>query len=78
MEFEDFLQLTGSEAEREELLRSGQRFYDATQPSSSEREELLDQVMERVQWSLRAARHPLPTRAELEAMLLEYFDDGGG
>ena len=79
MEFDDFLELTGSQAEREELLRAGQRFYDAAQLSSSAREALLDQVMERVQWSLRAVRHPLPTRAELEGMLLEYFDavDGG-
>jgi hypothetical protein len=74
---EDFLRLgeryNDNRVRRERVGDDGATDADALDASDAEQGELLDQMMEQIQWHLRAARHPLPEPSELERMLAEYF-----
>jgi hypothetical protein len=87
MTLDDLLTMMHQPADREEFLRLGGRYNDnrvrrervaaadagADDASEAEQQELLRQMMEQIQWHLRAARHPLPEPSELEHMIAEYF-----
>lgn len=76
--FNNLLSLIGRGADREEFSRLGHQYYEAfqsqqTNEQSAQRERILDQIMERMRWHFRAVRHPIPTRPEVEQMILDYF-----
>lgn len=82
MRFGDLLKAVGAEDEREELARLGREYAEARRltreggepQGEARREAALDALLDKVRWSLRAARHPLPTRQQLEEMLTEPFE----
>ncbi len=82
MELEDLLALIDKESEKKEFLRLGQDYHQARQQPGANRsnsapnpppEEILDQIMKQIQWHFRAIRHPMPTRQQVEEMIMEHF-----
>jgi hypothetical protein len=84
MKLEDLLNLISQEADRATFLGLSEQYHEARQarqtneatgmPSVDARQrELLEQVMQRIQWHFRAIRHPLPTPEEVDAMIRDYF-----
>jgi hypothetical protein len=70
---DDVLGLLPSDGDRQELVSLNKQYRGAVQARAGqdEREALLDQIEQRLQWHFRALRHPLPTRAELEQLALQ-------
>ena len=74
--FARLLRLVKAPGEREALLEMGRAYHRAARGAASARkagapspEALLDQILARLQWHLKAMRYPLPTRSDLAAML---------
>jgi hypothetical protein len=82
MELDEIVGVIAREEDRQEFRNLGRRYRKAADPqargadamSAAERGVLLDQIMERLQWHFRAARFPLPTRDEVEKMIIEGGD----
>ena len=84
IEYDTLLDLMPSDEERSELTRLSQEYYESgqTAPASpneraqveSKRSELLDELLEKIQWHMRAMRHPMPNREELAEMVKERFE----
>jgi hypothetical protein len=74
---EEFLRLgercNDNRVRRERIAAADATAAGALDTSDAEQRESLDQMMEQIQWNLRAARHPFPEPSELERMLAEYF-----
>ncbi|HET7460072.1 MAG TPA: hypothetical protein VFJ82_02445 [Longimicrobium sp.] len=79
MKLDDLVSLIPRTGEREQFLDLGRRYYAARTAAGAGREAsagdeaALDELMEQVRWHLRAARHPIPARDELERMVREHF-----
>jgi hypothetical protein len=66
---DELLRIMPAEEDREELRRLARELGpDDRGPG---KDQIVDQMMERIGWGLRAARHPLPTRQEVERMVRE-------
>jgi hypothetical protein len=86
MKFENLLALIAKESDQEEFRRLGQQYHtsqqaaraantsDAEPADDSPLEEILDQIMKRMQWHFRALRHPIPTRQQVREMIKEHFE----
>jgi hypothetical protein len=86
MKFETLLGLIAKESDQEEFLSLGQQYHTARRAAreanapnaepaaASQTEELLDQIMKRIQWHFRAIRHPIPTRQEVGEMIEDHFE----
>lgn len=66
---DDLLKVMPAEEDRDEVRRLARQVRpDARGPAI---DRVLDQMMERIQHGLRAVRHPLPSRQEVERMVRE-------
>ncbi|MFN2566540.1 MAG: hypothetical protein ABR499_16200 [Gemmatimonadaceae bacterium] len=81
MEFDDLLSIIAKDDRRQEFAALGERL-NALRPSGAtrspaadaQRRALLDEMRHQLRLHLRAARHPIPTDDELEAMVGRHFD----
>ena len=84
IEYNTLLDLIPREADRKELTQLSQQYHESGQtpeaaaPSEratadSQRSDLLDQILESIQWHFRAMRRPMPTREEVAEMVKEHF-----
>jgi hypothetical protein len=84
IEYTTLLDLIHLEPDRDELTRLGKQIFESGQtletadPSERaaadlHRSELLEQMLQSIQWHFRALRHPMPTREELAEMVNEHF-----
>ena len=82
MTLQDLLKLIVKSDDQKELLHLVDQYQNAAQTSShskssdsaaadAQRQEALDKIMERVHWHFRAIRHPLPTKQEVEEMIVQ-------
>jgi hypothetical protein len=87
MTLQDLLKLIVKSDDQKELLHLVDQYQHAAQTSShiessdssavdAQRQEALDKIMERVHWHFRAIRHPLPTKQELEEMIVQGMSTG--
>jgi hypothetical protein len=85
IEYDTLLNLIPRETDRERLSDLGKQLFETEQAretadpatrsaADSQRNELLDQLLERIQWHFRAMRRPMPTREEISEMVKEHFD----
>lgn len=66
---DELLKVMPAEKDREDVRRLAREVRpDARGPAV---DLVVDQVMEKIGWGLRAVRHPLPTRQEVERMVRE-------
>ena len=66
---DELLKVMPAEKDREDVRRLAREVrHDARGPAV---DLVVDQVMEKIGWGLRAVRHPLPTRQEVERMVRE-------
>jgi hypothetical protein len=84
IEYDTLLNLIPRETDREQLSDLSKQLLESEQAretadpakrsaADSRRSELLDQMLERIQWHFRAMRRPLPTREEIAEMIKEHF-----
>lgn len=84
IEYSALLDLIPREEDRQEFTQLSRQYYDTAQtaetadPSAradaqSRQSELLDKIIERIQWHFRAMRRSLPTRDEVAEMVDEHF-----
>jgi hypothetical protein len=81
VEFHDLLGIIAKDDRRDEFAALGERLH-ALRPAGgarsasaeAERTALLDEMRHELRLHLRAARHPIPTDDELEAMIGRHFD----
>ena len=66
---DELLKVMPAEKDREDVRRLAREVRpDARGPAV---DLVVDQVMEKIGWGLRAVRHPLPSRQEVERMVRE-------
>lgn len=66
---DDLLKVMPAEKDRDEVRRLAREVRpDARGPAA---DQVVDEMMERIRYGLRAVRHPLPTRQEVERMVRE-------
>lgn len=84
IEYGTLLGLIPRESDRKELTRLGKEFYESGNTlgvaapneraaTESRRADLLDQILQKIQWHFRAMRRPMPTREEVAEMLKDHF-----
>ena len=87
MTLQDLLKLIVKSDDQKELLHLVDQYQNAAKTSGhikssdssavdAQRQEALDKIMERVHWHFRAIRHPLPTKQELEEMIVQGMSTG--
>lgn len=80
IEYSTLLDLIPREPDRNELTRLTKEYYETGQGSEdadpterattdTRQSELLDQILEKIQWHFRAMRRPMPTREEVAEMV---------
>jgi hypothetical protein len=84
IEYSTLLDLMPGDEDRLELNRLSKEYYESGQTASaspnerglleSKRSQLLDELLEKIQWHMRAMRHPMPNREELAEMVKERFE----
>lgn len=66
---DDLLKAMPAQEDRDEVRRLAREVRpDARGPAV---DQVVDRMMEKIQWGLRAVRHPLPSRQEVERMVRE-------
>jgi hypothetical protein len=84
IEYTTLLDLIPRESDRKELTRLSKQYYESGQTpeaadpteratADSRRSDLLDQIIQSIQWHFRAMRRPMPTREEVAEMVKEHF-----
>lgn len=84
IEYSTLLDLIPRELDRNELTRLTKEYYETgqgpedTDPTArattdTRQSELLDQILEKIQWHFRAMRRPMPTREEVAEMVKNHF-----
>jgi hypothetical protein len=84
IEYSTLLDLIPREPDRNELTRLTKEYYETGQSpenadpteratTDTRQSELLDQILERIQWHFRAMRRPMPTREEVVEMVKSHF-----
>jgi hypothetical protein len=84
VEFRDLLSVIAKDDRREEFAELAQRLHalHAADPTGravtaeADRRDLLTELRHQLRLHLRAARHPIPSDDELEAMIARHFDSG--
>lgn len=84
IEYSTLLDLIPRELDRNELTRLTKEYYETGQgpedtdpteraTTDTRQSELLDQILEKIQWHFRAMRRPMPTREEVAEMVKNHF-----
>jgi hypothetical protein len=84
IEYTTLLGLIPRESDRKALAQLSQQYHESAQtPESADssaraaaaarRSELLDQIIQSIQWHFRAMRRSMPTREEVAEMVNEHF-----
>lgn len=73
MTLEELVRLVAKPDDRTELLQLGRELHRERQARSAAADEVLERIMDRIQWHFRAIRAPMPTRQDVEEMISEHF-----
>lgn len=84
IEYNTLLDLIPREPDRNELRRLTKEYYKTGQgpedadltervTTDARQSELLDQILQKIQWHFRAMRRPMPTREEVAEMVKNHF-----
>lgn len=77
MTLEGLVGLVAAPGDRAELLRLGEQVHREREErggaAGDASPEVLDRIMERIQWHFRAIRAPMPTKEEVEEMIADHF-----
>jgi len=82
MRFEDILSLANRDLDRDSLLRLGKQYFEVTRTATTvaadpRRDAVLDQLMQAIDRHLVNVRFPLPSRHQVTAMVVDYFERHG-
>jgi hypothetical protein len=70
----DLVGLVAKPGDRSELLELGRNWHRARRErDAAAGHELLERIMERIQWHFRAIRAPMPSREDVERMIADHF-----
>ena len=84
--YDTLIKLIPRETDREQLSELSKQLFESEQAresadpakrsaADSRRTELLDQLLQTIQWHFRAMRRPLPTHEEIAEMVNEHFQN---